>query len=34
MTATVGPQAQAAARANEVWKVYGSGEAQVAALRG
>jgi putative ABC transport system ATP-binding protein len=24
----------AAARANEVWKVYGSGEAQVVALRG
>ncbi len=33
MTATVG-QEQAAARANDVWKVYGSGEAQVAALRG
>jgi putative ABC transport system ATP-binding protein len=23
-----------AARANDVWKVYGSGEAQVVALRG
>ncbi|GAB3189812.1 putative ABC transport system ATP-binding protein [Micromonospora palomenae] len=34
MTATVGRQAQAAARASDVWKVYGSGEAQVAALRG
>ena len=34
MTATVGQQAQAAARANDVWKVYGSGEAQVIALRG
>lgn len=34
MTATVGRQAQAAARASEVWKVYGSGEAQVVALRG
>ncbi|MDG4801130.1 ABC transporter ATP-binding protein [Micromonospora sp. WMMD980] len=34
MTATVGRQGQAAARANDVWKVYGSGEAQVIALRG
>ncbi len=34
VTATVGRQAQAAARASEVWKVYGSGEAQVIALRG
>ncbi|WP_018255949.1 ABC transporter ATP-binding protein [Salinispora mooreana] len=34
MTATVGRQAQAAARASEVWKVYGTGEAQVIALRG
>ncbi|SIR60090.1 ABC transporter ATP-binding protein [Micromonospora avicenniae] len=34
MTATVGQQAQAAARASDVWKVYGSGEAQVVALRG
>ena len=34
VTATVGQQAQAAARANDVWKVYGSGEAQVIALRG
>ena len=29
VTATVGQHAQAAARANDVWKVYGSGEAQV-----
>ena len=34
MTATVGREPQAAARANDVWKVYGSGEAQVVALRG
>jgi putative ABC transport system ATP-binding protein len=34
VTATVGQQAQAAARASDVWKVYGSGEAQVVALRG
>ncbi|MBB5826284.1 ABC transporter ATP-binding protein [Micromonospora carbonacea] len=34
MTATTGRQAQAAARASDVWKVYGSGEAQVVALRG
>src|SRR5919197_3979637 len=34
VTATVGRQAQAAARASDVWKVYGSGEAQVIALRG
>ncbi|MFK3985562.1 ABC transporter ATP-binding protein, partial [Micromonospora sp. NPDC050397] len=35
MTGTVpaaGPTA--AARASDVWKVYGSGEAQVIALRG
>jgi putative ABC transport system ATP-binding protein len=35
VTATVGRDTQsAAARASEVWKVYGSGEAQVIALRG
>ncbi len=34
MTATVGRHANVAARASEVWKVYGSGEAQVVALRG
>ena len=34
MTATVARDPQAAARANDVWKVYGSGEAQVMALRG
>ncbi|GAB3146241.1 ABC transporter ATP-binding protein [Micromonospora sonneratiae] len=34
MTATVVRAPQAAARANDVWKVYGSGEAQVIALRG
>ncbi len=34
MTATVDRTPQAAARADEVWKVYGSGEAQVVALRG
>ncbi|GIG95164.1 ABC transporter ATP-binding protein [Plantactinospora mayteni] len=34
MTATLARGAQMAARANDVWKVYGSGEAQVAALRG
>ncbi len=34
MTTTVGTDAGVAARADQVWKVYGSGEAQVAALRG
>ncbi|MBL6277966.1 ABC transporter ATP-binding protein [Micromonospora fiedleri] len=34
MTATTGRSAEAAARASDVWKVYGSGEAQVIALRG
>ncbi|SDY97657.1 putative ABC transport system ATP-binding protein [Micromonospora pattaloongensis] len=34
MTATVARDNQVAARANDVWKVYGSGEAQVMALRG
>ncbi|ASW55049.1 ABC transporter ATP-binding protein [Plantactinospora sp. KBS50] len=34
MTATVARDMGAAARARDVWKVYGSGEAQVAALRG
>jgi putative ABC transport system ATP-binding protein len=34
MTATVARDRQVAARASEVWKVYGTGEAQVAALRG
>ncbi|MGI5215192.1 ABC transporter ATP-binding protein [Plantactinospora sp. CA-290183] len=34
MTATVAHGAQMAARASDVWKVYGSGEAQVVALRG
>ncbi|HEX2356976.1 MAG TPA: ATP-binding cassette domain-containing protein, partial [Micromonosporaceae bacterium] len=33
MTATTATK-PAAARAAEVWKVYGSGEAQVVALRG
>ena len=32
--AGTGRDAQFAARADEVWKVYGSGEAQVVALRG
>src|ERR687890_2180447 len=34
VTATVAQGAQTAARATDVWKVYGSGEAQVVALRG
>ncbi len=34
MTATVARNTGAAARARDVWKVYGSGEAQVIALRG
>jgi putative ABC transport system ATP-binding protein len=34
VTATVARDPQAAARASEVWKVYGTGEAQVVALRG
>ncbi|ROT29605.1 ABC transporter ATP-binding protein [Micromonospora sp. HM5-17] len=34
MTATVTHGAAIAARASDVWKVYGSGEAQVVALRG
>ncbi|MFK3985769.1 ABC transporter ATP-binding protein, partial [Micromonospora sp. NPDC050397] len=34
MTATIDQNTQAAARASDVWKVYGSGEAQVIALRG
>ncbi|WP_285791824.1 ABC transporter ATP-binding protein [Micromonospora sp. NBRC 101691] len=34
MTVMVDRHAQVAARASEVWKVYGSGEAQVLALRG
>ena len=34
MTATVAHGSAIAARANDVWKVYGSGEAQVTALRG
>ena len=34
MTATLARDTQVAARASEVWKVYGSGEAQVIALRG
>ncbi|HEX2771599.1 MAG TPA: ABC transporter ATP-binding protein [Micromonosporaceae bacterium] len=34
MTATVEPGIRVAARARDVWKVYGSGEAQVVALRG
>jgi putative ABC transport system ATP-binding protein len=34
VTATVARDAQAAARASDVWKVYGTGEAQVVALRG
>ncbi|RZU49526.1 putative ABC transport system ATP-binding protein [Krasilnikovia cinnamomea] len=33
-TATAAPSTTAAARAEGVWKVYGSGEAQVTALRG
>jgi putative ABC transport system ATP-binding protein len=31
---TTGQDAPVAARADQVWKVYGSGEAEVAALRG
>ncbi len=34
MAVTVGGTTGVAARAREVWKVYGSGEAQVVALRG
>ena len=34
MTATMAQATTAAARATDVWKVYGSGEAQVVALRG
>ncbi|MEV4755028.1 ABC transporter ATP-binding protein [Micromonospora sp. NPDC049559] len=34
MTATVGRDSGVAARATDVWKVYGTGEAQVTALRG
>ncbi|HEX7746487.1 MAG TPA: ABC transporter ATP-binding protein [Micromonosporaceae bacterium] len=34
MTATVDPGTRTAARARDVWKVYGTGEAQVIALRG
>jgi putative ABC transport system ATP-binding protein len=34
VTATVARDPQAAARARDVWKVYGTGEAQVIALRG
>jgi putative ABC transport system ATP-binding protein len=34
VTATVARDPQAAARASGVWKVYGTGEAQVVALRG
>jgi putative ABC transport system ATP-binding protein len=34
VTATVEPGTRVAARARDVWKVYGSGEAQVVALRG
>ncbi|GAB3807989.1 hypothetical protein GCM10027605_39410 [Micromonospora zhanjiangensis] len=34
LTATVASDTQAAARARDVWKVYGTGEAQVVALRG
>ncbi|MEV1288930.1 ABC transporter ATP-binding protein [Micromonospora sp. NPDC049679] len=34
MTATAARDNQVAARASDVWKVYGTGEAQVMALRG
>ncbi|GAA4449017.1 ABC transporter ATP-binding protein [Phytohabitans houttuyneae] len=34
MTTTVARDTHVAARATDVWKVYGSGEAQVVALRG
>jgi putative ABC transport system ATP-binding protein len=34
VTATVGHGTRMAARARDVWKVYGTGEAQVIALRG
>jgi putative ABC transport system ATP-binding protein len=34
VTATTATTTSVAARASEVWKVYGSGEAQVTALRG
>src|SRR5215468_5480605 len=34
VTATVATTSAIAARADGVWKVYGSGEAQVVALRG
>jgi putative ABC transport system ATP-binding protein len=34
VTATVGHGTRTAARARDVWKVYGTGEAQVIALRG
>ena len=34
MTTTVTTEQAVAARAVDVWKVYGSGEAQVIALRG
>lgn len=34
MTATLSRASRVAARARDVWKVYGSGEAQVVALRG
>ncbi|MEO3746911.1 ABC transporter ATP-binding protein [Plantactinospora sp. B5E13] len=34
MTATVTRGSATAARADDVWKVYGTGEAQVSALRG
>ncbi|HEY0698720.1 MAG TPA: ABC transporter ATP-binding protein [Micromonospora sp.] len=34
MNATAGQEPRAAARARDVWKVYGTGEAQVTALRG
>jgi putative ABC transport system ATP-binding protein len=34
VTATVDRETRVAARARDVWKVYGSGEAQVVALRG
>ncbi|PZM97661.1 MAG: peptide ABC transporter ATP-binding protein [Actinobacteria bacterium] len=34
MTGTISRDAPIAARASDVWKVYGTGEAQVVALRG
>ncbi|HEU4425156.1 MAG TPA: ATP-binding cassette domain-containing protein, partial [Pilimelia sp.] len=34
MTATVSRTTAVAAKATDLWKVYGSGEAQVIALRG